>query len=368
MKIAMIGQKRIPGREGGVEVVVEELAVRYAKLGIDVVAYNRKKRGDKVCADYQGVHLVEIPAPDSKKMNAVVYSYLATIHAIFSKVDLIHYHALGPAASLWLAKLFNIKVVVTVHGLNYITPKWKGIGDKYIRFGEKVTANKADEVIVLSRSIQEYFMDKYGRDVIYIPNGISMPEVNCSQKILRIHGLNKDGYILCVARLVPGKGLETLIEAFENIETDLKLVIAGDSEYVDSFKKSLVEMASRDKRIIFTGFVEKEDLATLYTYAALFVFPSEAEGMPMSLLEAMWYGCPCLTSDIPENTEVLEGLGYTFRVKDREDLQDSLSRILENRPIRIPMSASIKSKHNWDNVAKSTISIYTSAIAIKRAL
>lgn len=361
MRVAMIGHKRIPGRGGGVEVVVEELSTRLVAMGFDVTAYNRKTRDENSPSDYRGVRLVDVPTPDSKKLNAVVYSYLATVRAVIDGADVIHYHALGPAASLWLAKLLGKKVVVTVHGLNYKTPKWKGFGAKYIKLGERLTARRADEVIVLSRSIKAYFKEEYGRDVRYIPNGISMPEKVEDDSVLDRFRLRGRDFLLCVSRLVPGKGLEILIDAFRKLETDVLLVIAGDSEHVDDFKKGLFERASGDERIVFTGNLGKEDLSALYANAKLFVFPSEAEGMPMALLEAMWFDCPCLVSDIPENTEVLEGHGSTFHVGHEADLIQALSMAMY-RAAKGNTRSFVARDHDWNLVARETGLVYSKVL------
>lgn len=363
MRVAMIGHKRIPGRGGGVEVVVEELSTRLAALGVEVTAYNRKTKGQKSVPVYRGVKLVDIPTPDSKQLNAVVYSYLATIRAVIDGADVIHYHALGPAASLWLAKLFGKRVVVTVHGLNYKTPKWKGFGAKYIKFGERLALRRADEVIVLSRSIQDYFRSEYGRECSYIPNGLSMPEEVEDDSVLDRFGLRGRDFLLCVSRLVPGKGLEILIDAFKELDTDAMLVIAGDSDHVDDFKQALKQRAAGDPRILFTGMLGKDDLCALYANARLFVFPSEAEGMPMALLEAMWFDCPCLVSDIPENTEVLEGAGWTFSVGDFDNLAVCLGTLCRIFPKRCDTRKIVKREHDWQTVTNDIKKLYGRLIA-----
>lgn len=363
MRVAMVGHKRIPGRGGGVEVVVEELSTRLASMGIDVTAYNRRSGGDRSPDWYEGVRLVDIPTPNSKQLNALVYSYLATLRAVMDGADIIHYHALGPAASLWLARLFGKKVVVTVHGLNYKTPKWKGFGAKYIKFGERLAMRYADEVIVLSRSIQGYFEGEYARRCVYIPNGLSMPEGVGDDSVLDRFGLRERDFLLCVSRLVPGKGLEMLIDAFRGLDTAAPLVIAGDSEQVEGFKRALKDRARGDERIVFTGLLGKEDLSALYSAARLFVFPSEAEGMPMVLLEAMWFDCPCLASDIPENTEVLQGHGWTFRMGDAADLQRALSALVSEWPSRAGTRPAVAAGHDWRRVAEETLDVYRSALS-----
>ena len=358
MKVAIIGHKQIPGRSGGVEVVVEELAGRLVNRGIEAIVYNRKVKGRPSPPSFEGARLVDVFAPNHKKLNAVVYSYLATVHAIVSGVDVIHYHALGPAASLWLAKLFGKKVVVTVHGLNYKTPKWKGFGARYIKFGERLAMRYADEVFVLSRAIKKYYISEYGRECRYLPNGLSMPEEVCDDSCLDRLSLRDKDYLLCVSRLVPGKGLETLIEAFKRVSTDAQLVIAGDSEHVGDFKAALIASAVDDCRVRFIGFTNKDDLCALYSAARVFVFPSEAEGMPMALLEAMWFDCPCLVSDIPENTEVLEGHGKTFSVGDVDALRNGLQAACDSWPVREKTRDVVSANHNWDKVADETFGIY----------
>lgn len=160
MKIAMIGHKRIPGREGGIEVVVEELTTRMVEKGNEVVAYNRHKKGFKCPKEYKGVQIIDIPTIERKNTDAVVYSFIATIRALFGKYDVIHYHAIGPSFFLIIPHILGKKTVVTVHGLNYKTPKWKGFGAKFIQLGEQIAAKYADEIIVLSKEQKGVFSKK----------------------------------------------------------------------------------------------------------------------------------------------------------------------------------------------------------------
>ena len=219
MRIAMIGHKRIPGREGGVEVVVEELTTRMVEKGHKVVAYNRKNKTTKKLREYKGVRTINVPTIKTKSLDAIVYSFFASIRAAFGKYDIVHYHAIGPSLFLFIPKLFRKKIMVTVHGLNYKTPKWKGLGAKVIKLGEKITAKWANEIIVLSREQQKYFKDRYNRDTVYIPNGTTLKECLPAKNIKEKWGLEKNGYVLFLSRIVPGKGLEHLIEAYKKIDT-----------------------------------------------------------------------------------------------------------------------------------------------------
>ena len=207
MKIAMIGHKRIPSREGGVEIVVEELATRLVQEGNQVDVYNRKgnnvedKNADKEKRkqkEYKGVNIITIPTINKKGIDALLYSFLATFRALFGKYDVIHYHAEGPCAMLWLPHLLGIKTVATIHGLDWQRSKWGGLAAKYIKFGEKIAAKYADEVIVLSKGVQQYFKNTYHRDTHFIPNGVNKPVFKEANVIRQKWGLEKNNYIHCI--------------------------------------------------------------------------------------------------------------------------------------------------------------------------
>jgi exopolysaccharide biosynthesis WecB/TagA/CpsF family protein len=373
LRIAMIGHKRIPSREGGVEIVVEELAVRMAALGHKVDVYNRyghhvsgkkydQEYGWKGRKFYKGVRVYIVPTFRRSSLNAIVYSFFATIRALFGHYDVIHYHAEGPCAMLWLPKLFHKKLVVTVHGLDWQRAKWGNFASFVIKFGERMAAGYADEVIVLSENVKRYFKDTYGREVTYIPNGISRPQRRQPRLITEQYGLEKDGYFLFLARIVPEKGLHYLIEAFRDIDTDKKLVIAGGSSQAVGYMEQIHNMAAQDERIIMTDFVQGQLLEELYSNAYAFVLPSDVEGMALSLLEAMSYGTCCLVSDICENTEVTEDKAFQFAKGDVKDLRRQLVYLLEHpdevRKYADESSDFICGKYNWDEVVEETLSCY----------
>lgn len=359
MRIAMIGHKRIPGREGGIEVVVEELSTRMARLGNEVIVYNRKSKLVTHQKEYKNVRLITIPTIEKKSTDAVVYSFLASIHALFQHYDIIHYHGIGPSFFLIIPHIFGISTVVTVHGLNYKTPKWKGFGAKFMQWGELIAAKCADEIIVLSKEQRLYFKNKYNRETRYIPNGVTLLEILSPNIIERKYGLKKNGYILFLSRLVPGKGVEYLIRAYKQIFSELPLIIAGDAPFVNDFIREVKKEAESDERIRFIGFVKGQELQELYSNARLFVFPSEAEGMPMCLLEALSYNTPCLVSDIPENIEVGGKYVESFKSKDVDDLKNKLENILLNTSEkRKDFRKYIKNNYDWDIIVKKILEVY----------
>lgn len=363
MKIAMIGHKRVPSREGGVEIVVEELAVRMARAGHSVTVYNRggaHVAGGKTVRlkDYKGVRIKTVPTFRSKKLNAAVYSFFAAFRALFGGYDVIHFHAEGPCSMLWLPHLFGIHTVATVHGLDWQRSKWGGFASRFIKFGEKTAAKYADKIIVLSEGTKEYFMETYGRETEFIPNGAGRVKIKEPDIIKKKYGLEKDGYILFLARLVPEKGAHYLTEAFSGLDTDRKLVIAGGASHSEDYVREL-RAGINDPRVIFTGFVEGDELWELYSNCRLYILPSDVEGMPLTLLEAMSCGCECLVSDIETAKNVLGEYGYTFRKGSAEDLREKIKEILKTPPRdKSAQKEYIRANYSWDAAASKTLELY----------
>ena len=369
MKIAMIGHKRIPSREGGVEVVVEELSTRLVKDGYQVDVYNRRGKNvqdetadieNSNLKEYKGVKIIAIPTINKKGIDALIYSFLATIRALFAHYDVIHYHAEGPCAMLWIPHLFGIRTVATIHGLDWQRSKWGGLASKYIKFGEKIAAKYADEIIVLSKNVQKYFKDTYNRDTNFIPNGVNKPTIREPKIIKEKYGLDKDSYILFLARIVPEKGLHYLIEAYKQIDTDKKLVIAGGASHTNDYLKKIKDMAKGNSNILMTGFVQGKELEELYSNCYLYCLPSDVEGMPLSLLEAMSYGCRCLVSNIEENTQVIGKYAETFKKSDVDNLKNELQKILNSKKKfeKNEVTQYILNKYDWSKVTKKTERIY----------
>lgn len=369
MKIAMLGHKRIPSREGGVEIVVEELATRMVDKGHSVTAYNRKgKNVSDANADleahklkeYKGIRLVNVFTSEKRSLNAILYAFNATWKAIFGGYDVIHYHAEGPCTFLPLAHLFGKRTVATIHGLDWQRSKWGGFATKILLFGEKQAAKHADEVIVLSKNVQNYFKETYNRETRYIPNGVNLPEIKKPELITEKYGLKGGDYILFLARLVPEKGLHYLLDAYKQIDTDIKLVVAGGASHSSDYVEEVKKKAEEDDRVIMTGFVQGQTLEELFSNCMLYVLPSDIEGMPISLLEALSYGRRCLVSNIDENMEVCKDYAASFEKSNVEDLKNRLEEIVKNPGNYNPeeIRGYVSKNYNWDNVVEETLKLY----------
>lgn len=369
LNICMLGHKRVPGREGGIEVVVEELSTRMAALGHHVTCYNRsghhvsgKEFDTEYLSEYKGIRLKEVPTIHLKGLAAMTASLSGAVSAAFHSFDVVHFHAEGPAFMCWLPKMMGKRVYVTVHGLDHQRAKWGRFARAYIMKGEKNAVRYADEIIVLSRGVQKYFQDTYGRKTVFIPNGVKEPKIRKAELIKEKFGLEKDGYILYLGRIVPEKGETYLIEAFKKVKTDKKLVIAGGASDTDAYMNRLKELAQNDDRIIFTGFVQGRLKHELYSNAYIYTLPSDLEGMPLSLLEGMSYGNCCLTSDIPECAEVVEDKAVLFKKGNVENLREKLQMLCDDTELtdmyKKDAAEFIRRKYNWDDVVQRTLALY----------
>lgn len=370
MKVAMVGHKVVPSRRGGIELVLTSLCPLLAEAGVEVTCYNRSS--DKVENEYvgtvenkmyRGVKLKNAWTINARGVSAMAASFTAAICAAFGNYDVVHFHAEGPCVAMWIPKLFGKRCVATVHGLDWQREKWgKGFASKYIKFGEKVMVQCADEIIVLSESARTYFKDTYNRDTVVIHNGIDRPVKKQANLITERYGLAGGDYVCIVSRLTAEKGIHYLIDAYNRTKTDKKLVIAGDTSDTDEYVALLKQKAEGNPNILFTGFISGDTLAELYSNAYLVTLPSDIEGMSLSLLEALAYGNAVLCSDIPENTLVTEDKAIHFRKSDVDDLAGKLQMLCDDEvfvnDFKRGVDEFILGKYNWKTIADATRELY----------
>lgn len=361
MKIAMIGHKQIPSRSGGVEVAVEALASRMVERGHEVTVYNRGQNPEFSSHVYRGIQIRSVPVVKKQSIAAVMGSFFAAVHAIFRHYDCIHLHAEGPAAMAFLPRLFGIRTVVTIHGLDWQRSKWGRFASWYLKLGESIAARFADEIIVLSQATKQYFLDTYQRETVYIPNGFHPIQRRTAECIKDQWSLTRDSYLLYLGRIVPEKGLHYLIQSFRQTNTDKKLVIAGSPLDMPEYYRQVTQAAEGDPRIQFVGFVQGQVLEELFSNCYLYCLPSDLEGMPISLLEALGFGCCCLSSDIPECAEVLHGWGYQFCSGDTADLHTILQTLCKHPEQVKACRTKVHQQFvhlTWDEVTDRTLELY----------
>jgi len=373
MKIAFIGQKGIPAISGGVEKHVEELAVRLAAQGHEVIVYTRPNYCPAEKKEFKGVRLISLPTIPTKHLDAISHTFFACLHVIFraGKLDIVHFHSIGPSSMIGLLKLFKPRtpIIATFHTQCYFHKKWGSFAQAYLKFGEWACHKFADKVIVVSKSLAGYSKDKYQRNARYIPNGATLNKAVPAKEITEKWGLEKESYILAVSRLIRHKGLHHLIAAYNKLNEEaikVKLVIVGDGSYTDGYVKEIKKLAQGNKNIIFTGRQSGRALEELFSNALFFVQPSESEGLSIALLEAMSYGLGVLASDIPENKEAVQDAGYYFKTKDAADFKDKLEKVLARPEVMREKGAEarerVKKFYDWDVITEETARVYEQEI------
>ena len=364
LRIAVLGTRGIPEVMGGVETHCQALYPRLVAKGHSVTLFARKGYvADGAPATYHGVEVIPLWTPRRKSLEAICHTAYGVLWIACHRrrFDLVHIHAIGPALLIPLAKLIGLRVVMTHHGADYDRKKWGPLAKWVLRQGEKVGCRFASAVITVSRHIKTCIKELYGTNGQFIPNGVPVPiRLHAGTTLMR-YGLEPSRYILAMGRLVPEKGFHDLLSAFGGIETDWKLIIAGAADHEDDYSRGLLRQAQSDRRVVMAGFVKGKELAELLSCAALFVLPSYHEGLPIAVLEAMSYGLPLLTSDIPANKE-LAPAEVTFPVGDIAALRDKLTAF-----VACPWNGDagrdlVSREYDWDVIADSTEKVYLSVM------
>jgi glycosyltransferase involved in cell wall biosynthesis len=361
MKIAYIVLKGMP-LGGGIEKYTEELGSRLVRKGHDVVVYAMQHHGAED-GTYRGMEIRTVPTIQSKSFEKITASFVATIrHSLKNDADIVHFHAFGPAMFSFIPRLLGKKVVVQGHGLEWKRSRWGAAGRLFLKLAEIPSVRSPHVLSVVSEVQKKYLKDTYGRESVCIPTGVNPPQLE-KPDLIKQYGLQGNDYILFAARLVQEKGAHYLIEAYKRLKTDMKLVIAGDAQHEDAYKSRLHTLAAGNKNIVFTGFVTGKVLHELFTNCYLFVLPSEIEGLPTALLEAMSYGNCCLVSDIPENLEAMNDFGFTFKNMDTADLAKKLTGLIHDPDkvgsIKKQAKDHVLKNHSWDRIADDFEQLYT---------
>jgi len=362
LKVAFIGGRGVISKYSGIETYYEEVGKHLAEMGHSVTIYCRNYFTPKL-VEHNGMRLVRLPTLRSKHLETVIHTLLSSLHAMTRRYDVVHYHALGPALFSLLPRLAGTKTAVTVQGLDWQRKKWGGLASAVLRLGEKASVKLPNTTMVVSRTLQERYQDVHGAEVSFVPNGGVLRERNEPSKILE-WGLTPQKYVLFLGRFSPEKGCHLLVEAFERLgtrlDTDVKLVMAGAASYCDEYSRDLRTHAS--DRIRMLDWVSGATLDELLTNAMIFVLPSDLEGLSLALLDAMGAGLCVLTSDVPENREVVDGAGFTFKRGDAADLADRLQFLIANPAVREAAGQTarqrIEETYQWPKIAADIEAVY----------
>lgn len=358
LRVAFIGGRGVVSKYSGIETYYEEVGKQLVAMGHQVTVYCRTYFTPPGNA-HNGMKTVRLPTIRSKHWETLVHTLLSTLHVLVSPCDVVHYHALGPALFSFIPRLAGKKTVVTVQGLDWQRKKWGRVAAAVLRIGERAAVTLPSNTMVVSRALQKHYKTLYAAETSYVPNGGVLRPWHVPDRILE-WGLDPGRYILFLGRFSPEKGCHLLLEAYERLDTDVKLVMAGAPSYCDDYSRRMLDHAS--ERIKLLNWVSGDVLDELLTNAMIFVLPSDLEGLSLALLDAMGAGLCVLSSDVAENREAINDAGFTFRRGDVADLTDRLRFLIANPAVREAAGQAAKRRvrenYQWAKIVAEIERVY----------
>lgn len=347
-----MGIRGIPASYSGFETFVEQVAKRLVRRGHDVTVYNRSTFVLYGGKSYMGVRLLRLPTLPTKHLDSIVHTFLCCLHSLFYRYDIVYICGVGNAPLAFLPRLRGSKVILNVDGADWMRDKWGSFARRYLRVCEFIATHAADVIIADSRVIEKRYWELFELKTLFIPYGANIHRHDESDVPERF-GLEPGRYILFVGRLVPENCAHTLIRAFSQVETDLKLAIVGDAPYADEYKTSLIEGAG--DRVVFTGYLFGEEYQEISCNAYLYVMASGVDGTRPVLLDQMAFGNAVLVRNTPANLEVVGNAGATFEhLDDEHDLAVKLQYLVDHPEeivaLRVAAEERVKEKYSWEKV------------------
>jgi len=354
VKIALLGTRGIPASYSGFETCVEQLGQRLVRRGHEVTVYCRSHHITYPEDTYKGMRLVKLGTLRNKYLDTMVHSLLSSLHALGQRYDIALYFIAGNSPATFIPRLVGTRTILNVDGLDWKREKWPAPAKAYIKFAEYLATKLPNAYLTDSETVQAYYCDRFGTAPPVIVYGSEVEPAPPGETLAQF-GLAPDKYVLFVGRLVPENGAHHLVQAFREIETDLKCVIVGDAPYAEEYIRSLHQMAEGDPRIVFTGYVFGRGYAELGSNARIFVETSGVGGTHPALVEAMAFGNCVVVNDHAENVETIgdAGLAYEGRVGAaslRPILEELLSDPDKVERLRQMARDRARSRYTWEAV------------------
>jgi glycosyltransferase involved in cell wall biosynthesis len=369
IKIAIMGIRGIPACYGGFETLAEELSVRLVSRGHEVTVYGRSNIIYYDSEYYKGVRLVILPTISSKYFDTIAHTFVSIFHSFFKKFDVILICNSANSIFSIIPRISGKKVIVHVDGIERRRKKWNILGRMWYLLGEFLSVIFPNKAVTDVKSVQDYYKKIYHKTPIFIPNGANTKKFK-SIKILKKYGLRRNDYFLYVDCLEPENNAHLLIEAFEKIETDKKLVILGDAPYGNKYIEDLKK--TRDTRIIFTGAIYGNGYREFQSNACCFIHASEVSGTSLALIEAMGFGNCVIVNETPENLEVVGDCGIIYKKNNVDDLSRKINYVIDNPGVVEEYGAKamgrIRKYYSWDYVTREYEKLFLSLLQKKRKI
>ncbi len=353
MNIAIIGTRGYPYVYSGYETFISELAPRLVLRGHNVTVYCHRGLFDSRPSIVNGVKLAYLPAMEKKSLSQFSHSFLATLHACMSTADVLLYvnSANGPFGAL--TRIAGKKTAINVDGLEWLRPKWKGLGAKYFLTASYLSTKLFDAVISDCDGMAKIYKRKFQSESVTIAYGANLGS-SIEPSLLDKWGLARGTYYLVVGRLIPDNNADIIVRGFEGSLSNRKLVILGDVPYRDAYAERV--RATTDRRILFPGYVRDQNvLRELYCNSFAYIHGHEFGGTNPSLLQALANGCCVLALDTPFSREVLDGEAHgIYFDKSSGSLTSAIERLESEPSVASRLGATARNriveKYTWDHI------------------
>lgn len=361
LKIAILGSRGYPYVYSGYETLVKELGERLQQRGVEVTVYCHRSLFKERPKEVNGIRLVYMPAIEQKSLSQLTHTFFSMLHACFSSADVIFVvnSANGPFGLI--AKLFGKPTAINVDGLEWLRPKWKGIGAKYFLWSSKISTKWYDHIINDADAMQKIYQDMFGCQSTVIAYGANPSYASDPEKIKKWN-LEKQDYFLIVGRMVPDNNADLLVKGFVASNSQRKLVVVGDVPYQDAYASQLKQI--KDERLVFTGYVtDPEELKALFHNCYAYYHGHEFGGTNPSMLKALGYGCAILALNTVFNQEMLQEGKYGWYFEKNEEAVRALTEKAENEPdameiLRKTSREGLTKKYNWDHVTDQYLEVF----------
>ncbi|MGI8989446.1 MAG: DUF1972 domain-containing protein [Bryobacteraceae bacterium] len=359
MRIAILGTRGIPAAYGGFETFAEELSIRLAQRGHAVTVYCRDRHD---CRRYRGVALVYLPTIRHKYLDTLAHTFVSTLWLLTHRADVALYCNAANAIFTIAPRLLGIPVALNVDGIERRRKKWNLLAKSWYLISEFLATILPSAIVSDAETIERYYLERYRKPSTFIPYGADLEVARADEALQRL-GLDKRRYFLYVSRLEPENHALEVREAFESVETDLKLAIVGDAPYATEYIGRVRD--TRDPRVVVPGAIYGQGYRELGTFCFAYIQATEVGGTHPALLEAMGRGALVLYRNNPENNEVCGSAGIPF--EGREDLADKIRFVLampeeERETYRRRAIERVQERYSWDAVTSRYERLFDSLV------
>lgn len=370
MKVSIIGIKGYPIVYGGYETLVKALAERWNAKNIELTVYCHTTMFPNKPAVVNGINLVYLPAIEKKSLSQFTHSFLSTLHACFSKTDIVFYVNVANAPFGFLPRVFGKKTIINVDGLEWLRPKWKGLGALYFKFCARLVKYIFNAIVADALAMQRVYETKFGAKSAVITYGADNA-IKYSDEVLSKFKLIPNEYYLVVGRMIPDNNLDLIVDEYLNAGSQKKLVIIGDDIFRGNFAKSIEKKIDGHPEVVLTGYINEYDLlCTLYKNCFAYIHGHEYGGTNPTMITALNEGCLILALDTPFTREMLDnGIYGIYFKKNSSDLNVVISSVEQKKfnenllEFRKKGKQRVEEKYNWNDIADQYIELFNQTIS-----